>query len=90
MAQAALDAYSVGGDASPGLFAYLDVADDGAGMSADVRHRMFEPFFTTKFQGRGLGLAAVDGLVRGHGGAIAVQSAPGAGTRVRLLLPAAA
>ena len=88
--QSALDAYSIGGDASPGLFAYLDVADDGAGMSEDVRQRMFEPFFTTKFQGRGLGLAAVDGLVRGHGGAIAVQSAPGAGTRVRLLLPAAA
>ena len=88
--QSALDAYSIGGAASPGLFAYLDVADDGAGMSEDVRQRMFEPFFTTKFQGRGLGLAAVDGLVRGHNGAIAVQSAPGAGTRVRLLLPAAA
>jgi signal transduction histidine kinase len=86
----ALDAYSIGLQATPGLFAYLDIADDGAGMSEDVRRRMFEPFFTTKFQGRGLGLAAVDGLVRGHGGAIAVQSAPGSGTRVRLLLPAAA
>jgi two-component system, cell cycle sensor histidine kinase and response regulator CckA len=86
----ALDAYSIGIDAEPGRFAYLDIADDGEGMSEDVRGRMFEPFFTTKFQGRGLGLAAVDGLVRGHGGAIAVQSAPGSGTRVRLLLPAAA
>jgi signal transduction histidine kinase len=86
----ALDSYSVGTEAAPGLYAYLDVADDGAGMSEDIRHRMFEPFFTTKFQGRGLGLAAVDGLVRGHGGAIAVHSAPGAGTRVRVLLPAAA
>jgi two-component system cell cycle sensor histidine kinase/response regulator CckA len=86
----ALDSYSVGTEAVPGLYAYLDVADDGAGMTEDIRHRMFEPFFTTKFQGRGLGLAAVDGLVRGHGGAIAVHSAPGAGTRVRVLLPAAA
>jgi PAS domain S-box-containing protein len=86
----ALDSYSIGAGATPGLFAYLDVADDGAGMPEDVRQRMFEPFFTTKFQGRGLGLAAVEGLVRGHGGAIAVQSAPGSGTRVRILFPAAA
>jgi hypothetical protein len=49
-----------------------------------------EPFFTAKFQGCGLGLAAVEGLVRGHGGVIAVQSAPGSGTRVRILFPAAA
>jgi signal transduction histidine kinase len=86
----ALDSYSIGAGATPGLFAYLDVADDGAGMSEDVRQRMFEPFFTTKFQGRGLGLAAVEGLVRGHGGAIAVHSTPGSGTRVRVLFPAAA
>ena len=86
----ALDSYSVGGEAEPGLFVYLDVADDGHGMSEETRFRMFEPFFSTKFQGRGLGLAAVDGLVRGHGGAIAVQTAVGTGTRVRVLLPAAA
>jgi PAS domain S-box-containing protein len=86
----ALDSYAIGAGATPGLFAYLDVADDGVGMAEDVRQRMFEPFFTTKFQGRGLGLAAVEGLMRGHGGAIAVQSAPGSGTRVRILLPAAA
>jgi PAS domain S-box-containing protein len=86
----ALDSYSIGATATPGFFAFLDVADDGVGMSEEVRQRMFEPFFSTKFQGRGLGLAAVEGLVRGHGGAIAVQSAPGSGTRVRILFPAAA
>jgi len=90
LTRTALDSYSVGAEASPGLFAYVQVADDGCGMSEKVRDRMLEPFFTTKFQGRGLGLAAVDGLIRGHGGALAVQSAPGAGTRIRVLLPAAA
>ena len=85
----ALDSYSVGREAQPGLFAYIEVADDGVGMDEETRSRMFEPFYTTKFQGRGLGLALVQGLVRSHRGALAVHSAPGKGTRVRLLLPAA-
>jgi two-component system cell cycle sensor histidine kinase/response regulator CckA len=90
LTRSALDSYSVGAEAAPGPFAYVEVADDGCGMTEEVRSRMLEPFFTTKFQGRGLGLAAVDGLIRGHRGALAVQSVPGVGTKVRVLLPAAA
>jgi signal transduction histidine kinase len=89
LTRSALDSYSIGREAEPGLFAYIEVADDGAGMDAETQSRMFEPFFTTKFQGRGLGLASVQGLVRSHRGALVVQSEPGGGTRVRLLLPAA-
>jgi two-component system cell cycle sensor histidine kinase/response regulator CckA len=87
LTRTALDSYYVGAHATPGLFAYLEIADDGCGMTNDVRDRMLEPFFTTKFQGRGLGLAVVEGLIRGHGGALAVQTAPGEGTRMRVFLP---
>ncbi|MBP7865109.1 MAG: response regulator [Acidobacteria bacterium] len=73
-----------------GLFAYVEVEDTGCGISAEHLSRIFDPFFTTKFTGRGLGLAAVLGIVRGHQGAVKVRSAPGKGSVFRVLLPAAA
>lgn len=76
-----------GQDLPPGEYIAFEVQDDGCGMSDDTLKRIFDPFFTTKFTGRGLGLAAVLGIVRAHKGAFFVESQLGRGSTFRMLLP---
>jgi two-component system cell cycle sensor histidine kinase/response regulator CckA len=77
-------------DLAPGRYVYLEVQDDGCGMDEERQSHIFDPFFTTKPQGRGLGLAAVLGIVRAHHGAIRVHSQSGRGSTFRVLLPVVA
>jgi PAS domain S-box-containing protein len=71
----------------PGFYACLQVEDNGCGMDAKTRQRIFEPFYSTKFTGRGLGMAAVYGIIKNHGGWTGVESALNEGTLVTIYLP---
>ncbi|HJQ83156.1 MAG TPA: PAS domain S-box protein [Candidatus Binatia bacterium] len=89
-----LDAAALAGmraapQAVPGPYVRIEVADTGCGMAPETIDRIFDPFFSTKFTGRGLGLATVLGIVRGHGGALEVESTVGRGTAFRVHLPCA-
>lgn len=78
------------GDYEPieeGVYCFVEVADTGCGMEKDTQLKLFDPFFTTKFTGRGLGMAAVQGIVRGHKGAVKVYSEIGKGTTFKILFP---
>ena len=77
-----------GENMTEGRYVYLEVADTGCGMDAEVLRRIFDPFFTTKRSGRGLGLAAVVGIIRGHQGTLQVTSRKGSGTLFKVLFPA--
>ena len=86
--RAELAALVAGAGLEPGVYVRLEISDDGCGMDAETRERLFDPFFTRKESGHGLGLPVALGVVRAHGGGIALESEPGAGTCFRVYLPA--
>jgi PAS domain S-box-containing protein len=79
--------FGEGAEPAQGSYVYLEIADTGIGMIQDTLNRIFDPFFSTKFTGRGLGLAAVMGIVRAHNGLIRIRTEPGQGTSFRVLFP---
>jgi two-component system, cell cycle sensor histidine kinase and response regulator CckA len=85
--QAYLDRSRLQERPGPGRFVFLEFKDTGLGMDAETQRRIFDPFFTTKFTGRGLGMAEVMGIVKGHHGAIIMDSEMGKGTTIRVLFP---
>lgn len=76
-------------NAEPGSYVVLEVSDDGVGMDEASMERIFDPYYSTKFTGRGLGLAAVQGIVRGHDACLFISSQPGQGTRIQVAFPVA-
>jgi len=82
-----INALYLGRKLSPGLYVRVEVTDTGCGMDEETRSRIFDPFFTTKFTGRGLGLAAVSGIVRSHKGGIMLSSKPGEGATFKVFFP---
>jgi len=85
--RAQLESAILGEDLQPGSYVVLEVSDNGSGMGPEILAKIFDPFFSTKFTGRGLGMAAVLGIIRANQGAIRVESSPGDGTTVRVYLP---
>jgi signal transduction histidine kinase len=83
----ALSAMTFSADAAPGLYAFVQVADNGPGMDHATQARIFDPFFSTKQNGRGLGLAAVQGIIRSHRGALLLTSHSGRGTTFKVWFP---
>jgi PAS domain S-box-containing protein len=72
---------------APGLYTFFAITDTGCGMDEETKAKLFDPFFTTKFPGRGLGMSAVLGIVKGHGGFITISSAPGQGATIKVFFP---
>jgi signal transduction histidine kinase len=85
--EAILAKMTFGAEIEPGRYVFIDVVDNGSGMDDHTLARMFDPFFSTKDTGRGLGMAAVRGIVRSHRAALRVTSAKGQGTRFRVWFP---